>query len=103
MATSLDDIAESVKEGLKAFTGRLIKQELKWSRPYSVGLRVKALVEIKDQDWDALKSTAQEYRGDAAEDLEAMQEHQEHWRTLMTDLGRLQDKAGKNWMRPKPN
>jgi hypothetical protein len=101
MATNLEDLGESVREGIKAFTGRFIKQELKWSRPYLVGLRVKALVEIKGQDWDALKDTAQKYRDDALEELAAIGEHQDHWRTLMADLSRLQDKAGKKWMRPK--
>lgn len=103
MTTSLEDIAESVREGIKSFTGRLIKKQLAWSEPYPVGLRVKTLIEIRDQDWGQLKTLAEKYRSEALKDLEAMQEHQEHWRALTADVGRLQEKTEKNWQRPKDN
>jgi hypothetical protein len=102
MATNPFALARKAESQLKASNSRYLKKRLEWSQPYPVGLRVRAIISIRDGNWSALSRHAAVYRREAMGDLAAMNRQRKAWAQLADTIEQLSDAARRkgNWVRP---
>jgi hypothetical protein len=101
MPMDLEEVAESIREGNKAFATRYLTKRLEWLRPYPVGVRVESLVAMQRADWSGLDRKAGAYRRDAAGDLKGIRRQQADLVQLAGDVATLEKAAQRGWKRPK--
>jgi hypothetical protein len=101
MAKDLEEVAESVRAGTKAFGTRYLTRRLEWLRPYPVGVRVASILALQQANWSGLRRKAAEYRREAAADLKGIRQQQADLVQLTGDVAELEKAARRSWKKPK--